>query len=493
MPPEPARLFRSFASRNVAVLGLGRSGMACARTLAGAGANLVAWDDDATQRAKGTAAGIRIQGPTWGQCCDAPDLLIVSPGIPHQYPEPHPVVAAARAASVAIDNDIGLFFRSLAVDCPAADRPWVVAITGSNGKSTTAALLHHLICACGKTVHLAGNIGFPVGEIKAVSGDEIVVLELSSYQCELASCLDPDLGIFLNFSPDHLERHGGIEGYLAAKQRMLAGSRLNSAIIGMDEAEGRMIADATVARIGREQVIGISSREVVGQGPAILCREDHLILKRSNDGEVKVDLAGCRGLRGQHNAFNAAAALAAMDALDIPIKGVADPLMSFSGLPHRSQHVGTYGGITIINDSKATNAASALQSLRAFEKIRWIAGGRAKDDGIATITDRLEEVRKAYLIGESAEEFSRQLATTPHEICQTMARAVVAAVRDASHGETILLAPAAASFDQYRDFEDRGEDFVARIRDCLKHDQGGLKNSSDDGRTGRKHQPSAPK
>ncbi len=470
MSPDSTCLYRSLAGRRVGVLGLGRSGLASARCCMDAGARVMAWDDDATQRTKAAKAGIPVQHFDWGAGEHTDDLLIVSPGIPHRHPVPHPLVTAARAAGVAVDNDIGLLFHSLAVDCPVGQRPKVVAITGSNGKSTTAALLHHLLCAGGHRAELAGNIGFPVAAITKAVGTAIMVLELSSYQCELARCLDPDIAVFLNFSPDHLDRHGGVAGYLAAKRRMLAGPRLNLAIVGLDEAEGRGVAETTAARIGAARVIGIADGDRQGPGRVIPCTDDHLVWARDRGAATRVDLTGAPGLRGRHNVLNAAAALAVVDGLGIPIEDVLPALTTFPGLPHRSQHVGTWRGITVINDSKATNAASALQGLRAYGNIRWIAGGRAKEEGIAPLVDHLAHVRKAYLVGEAARDFARELAITPHEICGTMARAVMAAVRDARPGETILLAPAAASFDQYPDFEARGNDFVARIRACFSPD-----------------------
>ena len=461
MAVRPVRLFQSYAGHHIAVLGLGRSGMACAGALASAGADVVVWDDCEAQRARGAAAGLRVRQPVWGG--SSPERLIVSPGIPHCHPEPHPVVADALGAGVAVDNDIGLFFCALAEACKGEDMPAVVAITGSNGKSTTAALLHHLLHMSGKRVRLVGNIGNPVMTVTEVTGDQIIILELSSYQCDLAQCLEPDIAVFLNFSPDHLDRHDGVAGYFAAKQRMFEGARIRAAVVGLDQPEGRVIAGGVSSRLGRDAVTGFTG---TGQVAAIQCRESHLSWRR-NGQRVRIDVAGCPGLKGQHNVLNAAAVLAVLDRLGARPEDAAGDLMSFPGLPHRSQHVGTFRGIAVINDSKATNAASALQSLRSHPSIRWIAGGRAKEGGIGVLTDHLAGIRKAYLIGEAAEFFAQELTETSHEICETMDRAVAAAVRDAAAGDTILLAPAAASFDQYANFEARGDDFVARIRTCF--------------------------
>ncbi len=451
----------------VAVLGLGRSGIAAARALAAGGAEPLCWDDGAEGRARAEAEGFTITDLTRPGAFEGVATLVVSPGIPHLYPAPNKVIAAAWDAGVPVDNDIGLFFASFGGDSwdQFSQPPRVVAVTGSNGKSTTAALIHHVLAEAGKPVQLAGNIGRGVLDIDPPRDGEVVVLELSSYQTDLARALTPDVAVFTNLSPDHLDRHGGMGGYFAAKRRLFAEGGPDRAVIGVDETEGRFLANQMAEGAGDDRVIRISSaRKLEGPGWSVFARKGFLAECRKSRQVASIDLRGIRGLPGSHNHQNACAAYAATRALGLSPKVIETAFHSFAGLPHRSQIVGEAGGVTYVNDSKATNADSAAQALRAFKRIRWIAGGLGKDGGIAGLTGDLGEVVKAYLIGHSARDFALQLGETPHEICETMERAVARAAEEAQPGETVLLAPAAASFDQYPDFEKRGEDFTARVQ-----------------------------
>lgn len=451
----------------IAVLGLGRSGLATAEALAASGAETLLWDDDAAARAHAEAAGHALCD------LDAPDALehvaalIVSPGIPHLYPEPHPVVRRALAAGIPVDNDIGLFFRSWATaDWHAFDRPpKVVAITGSNGKSTTTALLHHVLMAAGHRAQMAGNIGTGVLALAPPRDGEVVVLELSSYQIELARALTPDIAIFTNLSPDHLDRHGGPGGYFAAKRRLFAEGGPDRAIIGVDEIEGQFLADQLAHGPADERVIRISSGTRLRDfGWAVFARKGFLAEWRHGRQIAAIDLRDMPGLRGAHNHQNACAAYAASRSLGLAPRVIEQAMHGFAGLAHRAQGVGQHGGVEFIDDSKATNLASAMKSLDAFLRIRWIAGGRAKRGGIAGVAPHLGHVLKAYLIGEAADLFAGQIGATPHEICGTLDRAVARAVEEAEPGDVVLLAPAAASFDQYENFEKRGEHFAALVR-----------------------------
>ncbi len=457
-----------FAGRDVVVLGLGRSGMAAAHALAAGGARPLLYDDSPEGRARGQEAGFAIFDPgspdAWGEVAG----LIVSPGIPHLYPQPNHIIAAAWAAGVPVDNDIGLFFRSIADGSWATmdQPPRVVAITGSNGKSTTSALLYHILRSSGRGAQLAGNIGRGVLDLDPPASGEVVVLELSSYQTDLARALTPDIAVFTNLSPDHLDRHGGMGGYFAAKRRLFAEGGPDRAVIGVDEPEGAYLANQMAEAPGDDRLIRISATaKLRGPGWSVSARKGFLSEMRKGRQVASIDLREVRGLPGAHNHQNACAAYAAARALGLAPKAIEQAFHSFEGLPHRSQLVAERGGVRFVNDSKATNADSAARALEAFDRIRWIAGGLGKDGGLSSALPFLDRVVKAYLIGHSARDFALQLGGLSHEICETMDIAVARAAAEAEPGDTVLLAPAAASFDQYADFEKRGEHFTRLVRE----------------------------
>lgn len=458
---------RGYAGARVAVLGLGRSGLATARALVAGGAEPLLWDDSPEARARAEAEGFALFDLTRATAWEGVATLVVSPGIPHLYPEPNRLIARAMAAGVPVDNDIGLFFRSFATpDWDEMDvTPRVVAVTGSNGKSTTTALIHHILEVAGRPTQMAGNIGRGVFDIDPPQDGEVVVLELSSYQTDLARALTPDIAVFTNLSPDHLDRHGGLGGYFAAKRRLFAEGAPDRAVIGVDEGEGRFLANQMAQGAADDRVIRVSSgQKLDGPGWLVFARKGFLAEWRKGRQVASVDLRDIRGLPGAHNHQNACAAYAVARSLGLAPRLVETALRSFEGLPHRSQFVGERDGVRFVNDSKATNADSAAKALQAFGRIRWIAGGLGKDGGIAALAPHFGSVVKAYLIGHSARDFALQLGDVPHEICETMERAVARAAAEAEPGETVLLAPAAASFDQYRDFERRGEDFAALVQ-----------------------------
>lgn len=455
-----------YKGAKVAVLGLGRSGLATARALTAGGAEPLLWDDSPESRAKAEAEGFALTDLTRQAAFDGVAALITSPGIPHLYPQPNRIIARALELGIPVDNDIGLFFRSFAT--PAWDNfetaPRVVTVTGSNGKSTTTALIHHILQVAGRPTQMAGNIGKGVLSIDPAQDGEVVVLELSSYQTDLARALTPDIAVFTNLSPDHLDRHNGMGGYFAAKRRLFAEGGPDRAVIGVDEVEGRFLANQMAEGPADDRVIRISSDiKLEGFGWSVFARKGFLAEWRKGRQVASIDLRAVAGLPGAHNHQNACAAYAVCRSLGLAPKLIEQALHSFAGLPHRSQLVGTRGGVRFVNDSKATNVDSAAKALQAFPKIRWIAGGLGKEGGIAALAPHLSSVVKAYLIGHSARDFALQLGETPHEICETMDRAVVRAAEEAQEGEVVLLAPAAASFDQYPNFEKRGEDFTARV------------------------------
>ena len=456
---------QGFEGAKVAVLGLGRSGLATARALRAGGAEALCWDDGAAAREAAEAEGFAVMDPMAQGALEAVACLVTSPGIPHLYPAPHRAIAAAMAAGVPVDNDIGLFFRSLASSewDEMEEPPKVVAVTGSNGKSTTSALIAHILSVAGRSVQLAGNIGRGVLDIEPPEDGGVVVLELSSYQTDLARALTPDIAVFTNLSPDHLDRHGGMGGYFAAKRRLFAEGGPDRAIIGVDEAEGLYLANQLAEGPGDMRLIRVSARKIAGPGWDLVARKGWLSEMRKGRQVASIDLRGVRGLPGAHNHQNAACAYGVARALGLNPKEIEAAFHSFEGLPHRSQRVAEIGGVSFVNDSKATNVDAAVKALGAFKRIRWICGGLEKEGGMAALAPAAGAVVKAYVIGREAAAFALHLGDVPHEVCGDMATAVARAAAEAEPGDTVLLAPAAASFDQYDSFEHRGRDFMEQV------------------------------
>ena len=458
---------KGYEGKRVAVLGLGRSGLATARALHAGGAEPLCWDDNPAARERAESEGFVCQNLGKQGAFQDVAALIVSPGIPHLYPEPNPVVAAAWQAGVPVDNDIGLFFQSFATrDWDNFDTsPRVVAVTGSNGKSTTSALIHHVLDTAGHRTQLAGNIGRSALDLAPAENGEVVVLELSSYQTELARALTPDIAVFTNLSPDHLDRHGGMGGYFAAKRRLFAEGGPDRAVIGVDEVEGQFLANQLSMGLGDDRLIPISvQRKLTGPGWQVFVKKGFLSEYRKGRQTGSIDLRPIKGLPGVHNHQNAAAAYAVCRALGLAPRVIEAGFASFAGLPHRSQVVAEVAGVTYVNDSKATNVDAAKMALGAFKNIRWICGGLEKEGGLGNLPDHAGDVLKAYVIGREAAAFAMQLKGIETEVCTTMDEAVRRAAQDAEPGDTVLLAPAAASFDQYDSFEKRGEDFIRLVK-----------------------------
>ncbi len=458
---------QGYEGAQVAVLGLGRSGFATARALREGGAEAICWDDNPVAREKAEAEGFACRDLLRQGAFEGVTALIVSPGIPHLYPEPNPVVKAALLAGVPVDNDIGLFFRSFAT------REWdmheitpqVVAVTGSNGKSTTSALIHHVLNEAGRRTQLAGNIGRGVLDIEPAEDGEVVVLELSSYQTDLARSLTPDICVFTNLSPDHLDRHAGMGGYFAAKRRLFSEGGPDRAVVGVDEDEGLYLAGQLSEGAADDRVIRVSiERKLTETGWNVFARKGFLSEYRKGRQAGSIDLRAIKGLPGAHNHQNACAAYAVCRTLGLAPKVIEKAFASFGGLPHRSQIIAEAGGVSFVNDSKATNVDAAKMALSAFKRIRWICGGLEKEGGLGDLVGSAGEVAKAYVIGREAAGFAMQLKGVDAEVCTTMERAVARAIEDAQEGEVVLLAPAAASFDQYDSFEKRGEDFAAQVK-----------------------------
>ena len=456
---------RGFEGKKVAVFGLARTGLAAARSLAAGGADVVVWDEKAAAREAARAEGFALEDLNSADWL-ALAALVLSPGVPLTHPEPHWTVKRAREAGVEIVGDIELFARSVAA-APAHKRPKIVAITGTNGKSTTTALVGHVCSQAGRDVRIGGNIGVGVLGLDDMHGGAVYVLELSSYQLDLTSSLKPDVAIILNISPDHLERHGDMEGYVAAKRRILLNQgKGDTAIVGVDDPWcAHIVTEITAAN--RRTIVPISARRSMGRGVYAL---QGMLYNATGDRVTEVtDLTRAASLPGRHNWQNAAAAYAAARALGIPDQVAAQGLMTFPGLAHRMETVGAIGRVRFVNDSKATNADAARQALSSYPKVYWIAGGQPKSGGIDSLADLFGAVAKAYLIGEAEDAFAATLGGhVPFARSGTIDAAVRAAFEDARAGgedAIVLLSPACASFDQFADFEDRGEAFRAAVHD----------------------------
>jgi UDP-N-acetylmuramoylalanine--D-glutamate ligase len=452
----------AFAGKKVAVFGLGGSGLVSASALLAGGADVIAYDDNAESVAKANAAGI----PTADlRNVDLSKIaaLVLAPGVPLTHPEPHWVVTLARKAGVAVIGDIELFCRERAKLAPGAP---FVAITGTNGKSTATALIAHLAASAGMDAQLGGNIGTAILSLQPPQAGRVHVIECSSYQIDLAPSLDPSVGILINLSEDHLDRHGSMEHYAEVKERLVAGVPSNgTAIVGVDDDWCRAIADR-LEHAGK-RVVRISVHRELSDGIYVA---NGGVMRATPAGVTPiVELGGIGSLRGQHNAQNAACAAAAALVLGLEPMAIQAGLRSFPGLAHRMEELGRRGAVLYVNDSKATNADSAAQALACFSDIFWIAGGKPKTGGIESLRGFFPRIRKAYLIGEAAEEFATTLSPgVPHEIDGTLDKALTAATRDAEAATVpepvVLLSPACASFDQYRNFEVRGDAFRELVR-----------------------------
>src|SRR3954469_7954151 len=445
----------SFAGQTVAVFGLGSSGLASCHALKAGGAEVIAGDDSADNLTKAAQAGFitaDLRKVSWANFA----ALVLTPGAPLTHPAPHWSVLSAREAGVEVIGDIELFCRERRRHVP--DAPFV-AITGTNGKSTTTALTAHLMREAGHDVQMGGNIGTAILSLEPPRKGRVHVIEMSSYQIDLTPSLDPTIGILLNISEDHIDRHGSLQNYAAVKERLVAGVQ-GTAIVGVDDGFCRAIADR-IEQSGK-RVIRVSVKRPLADG--ITVERDIIVRAAGGAREEIAAIGGIGSLRGLHNAQNAACASACALALGVSKDVLQKGLRSFPGLAHRMEQVGRRGQVLFVNDSKGTNADAAAHALSSFADIFWIAGGKPKTGGIAGLTEYFPRIRKAYLIGEAAQDFSGTLGSAvPHEISETLEVAVAHAARDAEASgladAVVLLSPACASFDQYRNFEIRGNRF----------------------------------
>ncbi|HVJ54508.1 MAG TPA: UDP-N-acetylmuramoyl-L-alanine--D-glutamate ligase [Aliidongia sp.] len=439
-----------FHNRPVAVLGLARSGLAAVEALEASGVRVLAWDDSPAAREAAAARGIALTDlgtadpAQWA-------ALVMSPGIPLTHPTPHALARRAEEASVPVIGDIELLWL-------ANTGSGFIGITGTNGKSTTTALIGHILSKTGKPVAVGGNLGTPVLSLPPLGGDGHYVIEMSSFQLDLIEETRFSVAILLNVTPDHLDRHGDMAGYVAAKRRIFRNqTAADTAIVAIDDDYCRTVADGLAAR-----TIRISAERAVAGG--IYALDGRLIDDSEGRAETVMDLAAVPSLPGRHNWQNAAAAYAAARSIGLAPAEIAAAIASFPGLAHRQELVGRLGKLRFVNDSKATNADAAAKALGCYEPIYWIAGGVAKAGGIEPLRDYFPRIRHAYLIGEATEAFAATLeGSVPVSRCGTLGPALRAAGdaarTDPAEAPVVLLSPACASFDQYRNFEIRGDEF----------------------------------
>ncbi len=444
----------TFKDQHVALFGLGGSGMVTAEALLAGGAQLQAYDDNPEKVGEAAATGIPV-GDLREYDFENCQALVLAPGVPLTHPKPHWSVELAQKNNVPIIGDVELFARERRAHAPQSN---FIAITGTNGKSTTTALVSHILSNAERNVEMGGNIGRAVLSLDPPNNDTIHVVECSSYQIDLAPSLDPKIGLLLNLTPDHLERHGSMENYAGIKVRLVAGSQ--HPVIGVDDVLTSLAADDLQS--SGKQVYRISASTSVEDG-AFACGDT---MSRCSDGTSKqvATLKGIASLRGSHNRENAAAAWMACHLSGLSNAEIQNGFSTFPGLAHRMEVVGSIGSTSFINDSKATNTDAAGMALESFERIYWIAGGLAKDGGIEDLRKFFPHIAKAYLVGEAAPEFAATLGSdVAYEISGTIETAVARAAREATADDTgeavVLLSPACASFDQFANFEVRGDAF----------------------------------
>jgi len=448
-----------YAGARVVVMGLGKSGLSAAASLRASGAQVQVWDDTPAQMQEGAARGFSaFDGAKMN--LEGVSALVWSPGIPHTLPKVHPLAARARAAGVPLTCDVDLLVE-------AQTDATVIGITGTNGKSTTTALTAHVFKHAGREVAVGGNIGIPALDLEPLGVGGTYVLELSSYQLELVPHLQCETSVLLNITPDHLDRHGGLEGYIAAKRRIFSHQRApRIAIIGVDDAPSAALCE-TLRRDGLHTVIPISVRKPVQGGFYV---ENGLLFDATGDlPKLIVDLKPIARLPGSHNWQNAAAVAAIAAAHGLSHAQIVAGLTTFPGLKHRQELVGMVENVAFVNDSKATNADAAEKALLCYDNIYWIAGGVAKEGGIAPLAPLFPRIRRAYLIGEAAGAFAETLkGKVPCAVYEDMKSAIeeagIAALKDKLPGATVLLSPACASFDMFKNFEQRGDAFREEVR-----------------------------
>jgi len=463
----------TFKGKTIAVFGLGRSGITASLSLQKGGAKVLAWDDNTASRKAAQDVGVNVtdlKKANW----DNIDELVLSPGIPHDLPKAHWSAKKAKAADVPIICDIEIFAREVMARAPER-RPNIIAITGTNGKSTTTSLIGHILSESGRDAQVGGNIGRGVLDLESIYAGANYVLELSSYQLERVFSLKANAAIFLNLTPDHLDRHGDMKGYAKAKMRVFNNqTKEDAAIVGVDGVEGKNICSRLIAANGR-RVFPISGKRSLGRGVCVIKGKLYSVMAGEGGEKCKMvaDLNEAVGLDGQHNWQNAAAAFAALRAIGLKPETIGKAILTFPGLEHRLENIGKVGPVKYVNDSKATNGDAAAQALKTYDNIYWIAGGQAKEGGIAELAPHFKNITRAYLIGEAAENFETTLKAgkVPAKISKELHLAIMCATKDAlvsrAPNPVILLSPACASFDQFKNFEVRGDAFRKQAREII--------------------------
>ncbi len=453
-------------NKSVGVFGLGVSGLATCEALAASGASVYSFDEKLEARDKTKNTEYRAEHPKdwpWAEL----EAIVVSPGVPLSHPKPHPIVKKARLEKIPVIGDAELFARAIN-SLPERERPRIAAITGSNGKSTTTALIGHMLREAGEEVHLGGNIGEAIMSMPAPNRHAIYVLELSSFQLDLTHSLRANAAVFLNLTPDHIERHGSIDGYFAAKSRIFRNQTPEDlAVVGVDDSWGERLC-TELTSTGRAQIAPVSASATLGRG--VYALGDTIYFNFDGKTTNAGDLVNARSLRGVHNRQNTAAALAVALHFGASPAIAMKAARSFMSLAHRMEEVTRIGKVLFINDSKATNADAAARAIAAYDDVFWIAGGKPKEGGLDALKGKLSGVRKAYLIGEAVDQFSAELkGECKTRKCTTLKRAISAAYKDAAASDAaapvVLLSPACASYDQFKNFEERGDQFRALVGD----------------------------
>ena len=460
---------KNLRDKKIGVLGLEKTGLSVVKAVQEVGGLLICWDDD-----KGKRDNLEKNGVTVGDLNDKNlikelDLLVVSPGVPHLYPKPHPIIALAYKLNIRVDNDIGLFFSShIEEDYKTFNRPpKIIAITGSNGKSTATALAGHIFSRLFKDVEIGGNIGKPVLELSPPDEGSIRILELSSYQIELAKCLAPNIGAFINFSSDHLHRHGGLGGYFYAKARLFLENLIDMSVISIDTAEGLFLYQRL--NNTENKIIAISTKVDLKDYLWGVGLKGYFITEWKKGRQVySFDL---RGL--DHNFLILRETLLVVYALartlGIAPKNILSNCEGFKPLAHRNEKVDVIDGVTFVNDSKATNVDATSYALKIHKNVHLILGGQAKENNFDQLKFNIENVSRIYLIGEAAPLIAKSFVDHKIEQCYTLNKALHRAITNAKEGDTILFSPACASFDQYLNFEERGKHFISLVKEYRKN------------------------
>ena len=456
---------RSFAGKAVAVFGLARTGQAAVAALKAGEADVFAWDDKIETHDNAVKSGAQVVAPyewPWDRLAG----LVLSPGVPLTHPEPHPIVLRAREAEVPVIGDFELFAHEVRDPSSGVPLAPTIAVTGTNGKSTTTALIGHILKSCGFDVQIGGNIGRAILELEPPGARTVYVTEISTFQIDLAPSFRPDVTVLLNLSPDHLDRHGSMEAYAALKERLVRQtSRDGQVLIGVDDSYTSSIF-SRASSAGGAAATPVSVGKVLGRGIFVV---DGVLYDAQVQRATRVlELAKAQKLPGAHNWQNAALAYAACKPFVRDVRHITEAIATFPGLAHRLEEVRRIGRVRFVNDSKATNSDATERALACFSDVYWIAGGRPKEGGIASLNEHFRRVRKAYLIGEAAQDFAKSLdGHAGYEIAGTLDQAVMHAAHDAGLSQApepvVLLSPACASFDQFQDFEARGDAFRALV------------------------------